>query len=313
MNENNGMTDAELEELLDTELSVSADDEYITDSTTNTTVEAKELSIEDYQEENRIYCFPNESEQFLIFLKQFEKFSEEKLNKAILTKSDLGKVKRDEDKAHYSKIRNKFCAMHYVLNQRGLVAPAFRGLRRLTKNKHLTDSEKLLSKDRMVIDLHYLHCNYRDNVIPKRGEYKSLLTEDEFDFSLAANFAMESWGAIKKAEKLNITENIQKELLVLRCKKIIEEFRRYPKLIDDFETNIKELASQPGSRIDIKAIPQRIIEFKCLRLARGAPSEATRYWQKITGEKLDSEQSIKMVKRLSERKKWLKEKMRVSF
>ena len=124
---------------------------------------------------------------------------------------------------------------------------------------------------------------------------------------------MENWGAVKKAEKLNVTENIQKELLVFRSKKITEEFRRFPKQIDDFETRIKELASQPGSRIDIEAIPQRIIEFKCLKLAHGAPSEADRYWPKLTGEKLDRQQSVKMVKRLSERKKWLKEKMRGSF
>ena len=313
MDGNKGMTDVEFKECLDKELSFEEASKAPTNITKNssTNTEVENNSAIDYEEENQIYCFPNEDERFIEFLKRFEKVSDEKINKAFLIISGIGKVK--QDKEHYSKIRIEFCAIHYILNQRGLIAPIFRDLRRVTKNQHLTNSEKLLSKDRMVVDSHYLNCNYKGKVIPKRGEYKALLTDDKFDFSLAASFAVEKWGAVKKAEKLNVTENIQKELLVFRSKKITEELRRFPKHIDDFETHIKELASQPGSRIDMKAIPQRIIEFKCLKLANGAPSEAARYWQKLTGEKLDKQQSGKMMKRLSERKKWLKEKMELSF
>ena len=126
MNDNNGMTDAELELLQDRELTAPADDENNTDTTTSIATEDKELSTVDYEEENQIYYFPNEDKQFLTFLKRFEAFSDEELNKAFLKKSDIGKVKQEEDTAHYSKIRNKFCAIHYVLNQRGLIAPAFR-------------------------------------------------------------------------------------------------------------------------------------------------------------------------------------------
>ena len=281
------------------------DSSYSTTRSSNSEVVSDEITTDDY-------CFPFQQEKFMQQLSKLNA-SKEKPHNALSRKIAIRKAESSGNRAHYYKIRESYCALHIHFNQQNLIAPAFRPLRKLTKNTGLSNSEIALSRDRIVIDLHYLHTHYRQVLVPQKSEFSHLLTSDTFDFQSASEFACKKWTSGSRVKILNITENIQKELLSLKSKKVKDELYKLDRTITTFDNQIRELASRPKSRLKHDDIPLRISEFKYLKLANGSPSEAAKYLTKVTGVQLDCKQMTSMIKSLSARKKWFEKNMNIKF
>jgi hypothetical protein len=90
----------------------------------------------------------------------------------------------------YDEHRIAWLTAHFRLNSEGTLAPLFRP--RLPPSQRPTTAEQItFSRDRQVIDLHWLHCSgYRAPI--GEAEFATLLLDEEFDWAAAEAFAQRS-------------------------------------------------------------------------------------------------------------------------
>lgn len=160
------------------------------------------------------------------------------LDVALLTDSDLTQalnalvkaVSRSVPLAPYHVIRERYCAISVVMNERGCVPPRFRLQRPLPrKQKDATPGDTLMMRDRQIIDMHWLHCRGKRDALPDRA-FAELFVGDELDFDLAAFLAEKSWTSEAKAEKvLNLIPHEQLQLACLRTRTINDAWRNSEK------------------------------------------------------------------------------------
>lgn len=157
---------------------------------------------------------PSETEAYTFFVPEHPGF-QEKLKRAtdaeivtLMEKLSSEMVLLEDAKLTTEQIilRRKYCVLSIELNNRGKFAPRFRITPRANKINNLTDLEKLLSKDRQVVDLHWLHCNGLRKKVMQHG-YENLLMEPEFDFKLASRFAAEEKKLSTKSGWLKLTDD----------------------------------------------------------------------------------------------------------
>lgn len=211
----------------------------------------------------------------------------------------------------YRAIRERYCALNLVLNEQGLVAPAFRKIRAPHKHENLTDGEKLLALDRQVLDLHYLHCQHRPAMFPRDALAKEIFGNPDFDFAKASKLASYFARAAIKAERLRLTQAIQKELFTLRSEEVRNAWRRVNTGRERWHLALREWQSSSRSRLSPADIPERILELVALRLADGCPGLAVRYWQLAVGKRL-GEQQVKNKRELLRKRKELFERVGVT-
>jgi hypothetical protein len=132
----------------------------------------------------------------------------------------------------YDEIRDEVCQVNREMNRRCLQAPAFRATRK-SRPRAPTEQERILTRDRMIIDLHWLHC--RGQRLRLRDlSYEDLLLGDEFNFDAAAGFSSQSWKTEKRVMKIiRLTDLDQVQMGVLvsdkvrqRCIAVAEEASR---------------------------------------------------------------------------------------
>lgn len=125
---------------------------------------------------------------------------------------------RSKSPESYWGVRAEFCAASIVLNERGLRPPRFRSAcHSVAWKPSMTWSEemKTMSKDMMIIDLHHLHCfGIRSTV--DDYEFKNLLTNDIFDFELAARFVSAKWKKQARVDKLLTLSDVEQ----WQCRKL---------------------------------------------------------------------------------------------
>lgn len=171
------------------------------------------------------YQFPSLSE-IEPYLKKFRLASKEQLLLSLKKKEKKKEKEKEKDKTtsdkSYSSTRLEYCAINVLLNELGVIAPAFRPFRKLAGNKLSKANEILLSRDRMVLDLHYLHCQHHDDFLPTDSEFEILATDDEFDFKLASQFALKEWTAAVKANSLGLSNKQMHELAVYKTKDVYD-------------------------------------------------------------------------------------------
>lgn len=146
--------------------------------------------------------------------------------------SELARLvnQRDSDRrpVSYLDIRSHCCAISIIMNQRGMLPPAFRANRSLPKPIKgfvPTDAEKALLRDRQVIDVDWLHSRGKRQHI-SNPEFAELLTGDELNRELAERFAFKGWAAHSKAQKvLNLIPFDECQMAVLRSKACRDEWR----------------------------------------------------------------------------------------
>lgn len=129
----------------------------------------------------------------------------------------------------YLNIKNECCAINVIMNQRGLLPPAFRANRPLPKPtkglKPTDDAETRMLVDRQIIDIHWLHCRGKRHKADS-NEFANLLQGDQLNRDLAEQFALKSWTAEIKVDKvLKLIESDQWQMSVLRSKRIKDIWR----------------------------------------------------------------------------------------
>lgn len=126
----------------------------------------------------------------------------------------------------YHFIREQYCAICMVMNERGLQPPRFRPHRALP---HLlqkaTSDETLMMRDRQVIDMHWLHCGGKRDTLSDKT-FADLFVDDELDFDLAAYLAEKSWKVeVKTSKVLNLIGHEELQMAYLRTKAIADAWR----------------------------------------------------------------------------------------
>lgn len=197
--------------------------------------------------------------------------------------------------------RGPLCAMSIVLNERGLLAPRFRGMRRLQKykpGKTLTTDETHLSNDRQVIDLHWLWCTDKSRLNPKPPLGK-LFAAEVFDFDQASEFVRTHGAAAEKAARLRLSEEQQLLLAVLHNKEVKKRWQTISEGEETARERITAIARRPTSRLDESAIEQLVAVQTALRIGRGSPTTAERLLPLIAGVQIPR-------KTVADQKRWLK-------
>lgn len=234
--------------------------------------------------------------------------------KSSLVAKVLGLTPSPNKTDNYLDNRAAYCALGIHLNETGLIAPAFRPVKRLNKAKNLTAEEEILGLDRQVIDLHYLFCQHRPEIRPTDDEFKRLFSDPEFDYQLAADFAQRKWTKENKARKsLGLPEHLQYEMAVLRERRVADHMRSVLQQSAEIRVQLRDLANISTSRLDPKSIDERVEEFICLKLAEGSPKDAVRFLR-LRG-KLDIPESDPELRafreRLRKHKNWMNDNLKL--
>lgn len=182
-----------------------------------------------------------------------------------LSDGELIEALRDlvTDQAPYHVIRDRYTAIACIMNRRGVFAPKFRPQHSLPRNKKVaTDDMKLMMRDRQVIDMHWLHCRGKRDVVPGKC-FANIFVGDELDFSLASQLASKEWKLEIKAERsLNLFRHEQLPLAILRGKEVADDWRNAERSM--LTTIDKRLREQALTNPSLKS---HIEDFKRLWLA----------------------------------------------
>lgn len=176
--------------------------------------------------------------------------------------------KRDTDgrKLPYHHVRSAYCSISLAMNRAGVRPPRFRPIRALPipiLGQKPCANDTLMMLDRQVIDLHWLHCRGKREVIADSQEFAELFAEEEFDFELASRFAAKAWTIEKKTAKvLNLVAHEEWQMAILRTKAEEDKWRS---AIASMKTTIdrrlrEQLFKEP-------ALKSHIEDFKLLWLA----------------------------------------------
>lgn len=125
----------------------------------------------------------------------------------------------------YHEIRADVCAISIELNRRGKLAPRFRDMRR-PPFKVKTVNERNLSRDRQVIDLHWLYCTGRKRVIESDHLHlRKLLLAPSFSLEHAEMFAQVPAPSNEKAGWLALPDHVAFQLATIQTEAVRQRFR----------------------------------------------------------------------------------------
>ncbi len=182
-----------------------------------------------------------------------------------LSDDELIEALRDlvTDQTPYHVIRDRYTAIACIMNRRGVFPPKFRPQRSLPlKKKEASDDSELVMRDRQVIDMHWLHCRGKRDVVPAKY-FANIFVGDELDFRLASQLASKKWKLEIKAEKsLNLLRHEQLPLAILRGKEVADDWRNAERsMLTTIDKRLREQAlTAPSLKLHIE-------DFKRLWLA----------------------------------------------
>lgn len=207
----------------------------------------------------------------------------------LLTSASFG-IASDGERRNYEEIRRFFCVANIELNLRREVAPRFRDMRR-PQHKGLSAEEVLLSKDRQVIDLHWLFCRGVRRTADSK-EFEDLLKTKEFDFELASRFAAAKWTAEHKAGLLSLKKNEVWELATIQSKQTRDRFRIIMEGRDNsgkvVEMGAKQVRNYLEESVENNPQNEKYIDswvklWICKKMIGNSPSVLERFYP-LTGE-----------------------------
>lgn len=138
-----------------------------------------------------------------------------------------------ENVGQYLVIRETFCALSLELNNRKLLAPAFRPNPTIPYGlKEHSKTQLAIQRDRVVIDCHWLHCR-NERVTASEIKWKDLLDlKRDFQYEKVCEFASESIKNEYRADAiLRLTPRQQFQLVALRGNKAVNQFSKLTKSI----------------------------------------------------------------------------------
>lgn len=158
---------------------------------------------------------------------EYESLPDAELRRVLIALSNTSPAKGELMPYHL--FRDQYCAISMVMNQRGIQPPIFRPKRSLPKpikGQKPDLSDTLMMLDRQVIDLHWLHCRGKRDLLATHKYFAELFAEEEFNIDLAAEFACKSWSIASKTHKvLDLMDFDQWQMAYFRGKPIEDSWR----------------------------------------------------------------------------------------
>jgi len=136
------------------------------------------------------------------------------------------------EEADYYSIRKKYIAISMALNEKGLLAPAFRHQPRLPfMNVKRTLTETQLLVDQIVIDCHWLHCRKVFVKPDKVNLYELFDLNSKFDASaVSIKLGARVWKRDFRAiDMLALSDPMQHQLLILSSTNIHDKYKHIMK------------------------------------------------------------------------------------
>lgn len=147
----------------------------------------------------------------------------------------------------YVDISDKYLEINIALDELGITPPRFRPNRRApaTRQKHLYDSSasnRKLSCDQQLVDLHWLFCAGKRDRIPEAG-IEQLFEGPEFDWDAARQLAEKPWKSETKAiRSLRLSDFEQMQLCKLQTPKVRMRWDRVRAAAPGVEVALKNRA-----------------------------------------------------------------------
>ena len=168
-------------------------------------------------------------------------------------------------------------ACSIVLNERG-IAPEFRDAKSgVTHKAKFSAEESQESNDRQIIDMHWLYLHHQQDIKPTPC-MKDFFINRNFDFKLAEEFVTSAIYTKSKIQRLGIPKDIQKLLLILRSKEILNFQKAKREEIKNLKQALFNRSRNPNSRLNEDSLEQNILAFRCLLYAELSVVQAMGYW-----------------------------------
>jgi hypothetical protein len=126
---------------------------------------------------------------------------------------------------HYALHRERICNIHLALNRLGTFAPRFRLQPRISKSLAAGSIEGTVSRDRQIIDLHWLHERGHRRTIDNRDVFRELMSRESLDFEVAERFVCWRLRRETKFEALGISDVQAAELSFFQPEHMREAWR----------------------------------------------------------------------------------------
>lgn len=118
----------------------------------------------------------------------------------------------------YFEVRDRYCAINMLMNERRLLPPRFRSKcmgKKFVPGMEWSKESKYQSNDRKIIDLHWLHSNGITDKLDDI-EFRDLLSVEKFDFLKASGFVQKNWKSETRVQKILVLANhAQLQLAIL--------------------------------------------------------------------------------------------------
>lgn len=232
-----------------------------------------------------VYMFPHEHPDFQHWLSRARLSDLPTLLRVLkdmcFIKSSTGSAKWID----YRTIRPSLCAISIALNERGAPAPRIRLMQKPPGFVGLNETDKLLSNDRQVIDLHWLKLY--ESLEPK-SPYEKLFEGAALDFGAASNFVAKVGAATTKVAVLRLTERQQLLLATLQTKKVRDRWKAISDGIERADILLREYVETGSSRLVLDRVPDCIHCYIALRIARWELTTAAGIYEHLAGKEMSA-------------------------
>ncbi len=259
------------------------------------------VSIDAEKPVSRDYVFPPDIELQAKKLITLVSGDSNKLLEPI-TRLSYDKSVKTGERFGFLEVRNKLLILGIALNLIGVIAPRFRPMRTPPKIKPGTDYSTeniLLSNDRQVIDLHWIHCK-RMRVSIIKGYQKLFDPYTPFDWIRASEFVSKAGAFKRKADLLSLSEIDEIQLAAICTQSTKTRYKTIQGLVDKNTIKIRDLTSDPKCKMaeDIKwHLP---LIYEALLIGRGSPSKAVLAYKFKTGIDIPSKNISRYAQTLKE-------------
>jgi hypothetical protein len=183
--------------------------------------------------------------------------------------AQLGSLERMAN-APYSEIRDQYLAAAFASNLRQSLAPAVRPGRKAKppgRNKSGDADDLTITRDRLVIDLHWLWIRGSASPLPS---VKWLSEGDHFDLDSAIAFSAQRQKADKKALAIGISRLEQSYVAVLRTDEVRNRLWSVDRQAARLRVRLMDRLDSPRSRSARNAVPLIVECYRALAIAPGA-------------------------------------------
>ena len=259
-----------------------------------------EVIIAKEDESLSTYKFPFTQEQLLRMEKKIDANTSEYY---LTTMQELCFDSRDAsgNPLPYCEIRKRVILSSIMLNIKGEIAPRFRPMRTPKKPKKgepYPEDQNLLSNDRQIIDLLWIH---RQGLFASDiKNFKGLFNCDKpFDIDKATKFVNKVGTKQLKAELIALPSIEQFQLASIQSADVKSRWERINQYCIRNQIKVKEFFTSTGSRYSVETIKSATDIYKSILIANGSATAAQKIYMLMTGKTINKKNFERYTKRLS--------------